>query len=59
KRYETGWYFLAFLMKANTQNVRDESDVRVDEYGSHSSITKVTLLKKGCHHEVFDREGAL
>ncbi|VDM55385.1 unnamed protein product [Angiostrongylus costaricensis] len=59
KRYEVSRYFLACLMMANTQNVRVECDVRVDENGSRSSITKVTLLKKDRHHEVFDREGAL
>ncbi|KAE9415287.1 hypothetical protein Angca_002094, partial [Angiostrongylus cantonensis] len=59
KRYEIGRYFQTFLMKANTQNVRVESDVGVDENGSHPNITKVTLLKKGCHRDVFDREGTL
>ncbi|KAE9411930.1 hypothetical protein Angca_000018, partial [Angiostrongylus cantonensis] len=30
KRYEIVRYFQAFIMKANTRNVRLESDVRVD-----------------------------
>ncbi|VDN19708.1 unnamed protein product [Cylicostephanus goldi] len=59
RRYEISRYFLACLMMVNTYNVKVDYEEGLDDQGQMKNIMRVTLLKRGRHHEVFDREGAL
>ncbi|CAJ0603286.1 unnamed protein product [Cylicocyclus nassatus] len=59
RRYEISRYFLACLMMVNTYNVKVDYEEGLNEQGQMKNIMRVTLLKRGRHHEVFDKEGAL
>ncbi|KHJ85625.1 hypothetical protein OESDEN_14644 [Oesophagostomum dentatum] len=59
RRYEISRYFLACLMMANTYNVKVDYEIQTDTAGRRRNVMKVTLLKRGRHHEVFDKAGAL
>ncbi|KAE9412407.1 hypothetical protein Angca_002035, partial [Angiostrongylus cantonensis] len=58
KRYEISPYFFACLVMANTYNVHVNGDVQVDNKEC-PSIVKVSLLKKGRHHEIFESRSTL